>query len=125
MADWFSDVEVFAVYRSAGQWSVMSPVVRELSGRYGVRRIAAQRDHLLLRSSRRRANTASGTVSGLLNRRSFDPATPPPDVIRRPNDPSWISLWAADQAGVVRGAAVRCSQALQSAAICCSLLVFN
>jgi hypothetical protein len=40
MADWFSDVEVFAVYYRAGQWSVVAPAVRELSGRHGIRRVA-------------------------------------------------------------------------------------
>jgi hypothetical protein len=66
MAYWFSDVEVFAAYYSgAGQWSIVAPAVRELSGRFGIRRIArvsersprrrppSQRDHLLLRSPRR------------------------------------------------------------------------
>jgi hypothetical protein len=41
MADWFSEVDVFAAYYCAGQWSVVAPVVRELSGRHGIRRIAA------------------------------------------------------------------------------------
>jgi hypothetical protein len=40
MADWFSDVEVFAAYCCGGQWSVVAPAVRELSGRHGIRRVA-------------------------------------------------------------------------------------
>jgi hypothetical protein len=69
MADWFSDVAVFAAYYRADQWSIAAPAVRELSGRFGIRRIArvperslrrhrppSQRDHLLLRSPRRRAS---------------------------------------------------------------------
>jgi hypothetical protein len=35
MADWFPDVDVFAAYYRAGQWSVVAPVVSELSGRRG------------------------------------------------------------------------------------------
>jgi hypothetical protein len=72
MIDWFSDVEVFAVYYRAGQWSVIAPTVRELSGRHGIRRIARvsdrslrrqrsspPRDHPLLRSPRRRERHAA------------------------------------------------------------------
>jgi hypothetical protein len=65
MADRLSDVGVFAAYCRAGQWSIVAPVVRELSGRHGIRRIARvpdrslrrhrsspPRDRLLLRSLR-------------------------------------------------------------------------
>jgi hypothetical protein len=52
MADWFSDVEVFAAYYSAGQWSVVAPAVRELSGRHGIRRIARCRNEAFGSSER-------------------------------------------------------------------------
>jgi hypothetical protein len=83
MADWFPDVEVFAAYYSgAGQWSVVAPAVRELSGRYGIRRIARvserslrrhrsspRRDHQLLRAPRRRDRHAAVLDLRLIDRR--------------------------------------------------------
>jgi hypothetical protein len=72
MTDWFSDVGVFAAYYSgAGQWSIVAPTVRELSGRFGIRRIARvserslrryrslpRRDYLLLWPPQRRERHA-------------------------------------------------------------------
>jgi hypothetical protein len=73
-----SDVPVFAAYHRAGQWSVIAPAVRELSGRHGIRRIArvpeqslrrqrqpSRRDHQLLRPSQRRASRAVALGSKL------------------------------------------------------------
>jgi hypothetical protein len=46
----FFDVGVFAAYHSgAGQWSIVAPAVRELSGRHGIRRIARVSERSLWR----------------------------------------------------------------------------
>jgi hypothetical protein len=42
-----SDVPVLAAHLlPSGQWEVLAPVVRELSGRHGIRRIAVIRDRV-------------------------------------------------------------------------------